>query len=161
MRECDPFPRPLFTPSTKAAAGEHDANISVREAAALIGADRARAVQQVALALYTRAAAMAAERGLIIADTKFEFGLDRDGRLVLADEVLTPDSSRLWSRATYAPGRAQDSFDKQYVRDYLESIGFDKRTPVALPDAVVARTLDKYCEAFERLTGRSRTELAL
>ncbi|RKO97532.1 hypothetical protein CXG81DRAFT_23852 [Caulochytrium protostelioides] len=152
LLESQKLPRPLFTPSTKAAIGDHDENISVAQLAEQIGADRAAEIERVALALYERAAEHAAARGILIADTKFEFGVDADGRLVLADEVLTPDSSRFWDAATYEVGKSQQSFDKQYVRDYLTSIGFDKKTPVTLPEQVIAKTMEKYSDAVRRLT---------
>ena len=153
LRESDRLPSPIFTPATKAEIG-HDENIDCEEAAELVGAERLREVEQVSLALYTTAAEHALARGIIIADTKFELGLDRDGTLVLGDEALTPDSSRFWPAAEYAPGRAQDSFDKQFVRDYCEATGWDKTYPgPELPDEVVAGTRAKYAEAFELLTG--------
>jgi phosphoribosylaminoimidazole-succinocarboxamide synthase len=142
----------LFTPSTKAETG-HDENISFAQVAQTLGPERAAEVRDVSLEIYRRASAHAEERGIILADTKFEFGV-RDGRLVWIDEALTPDSSRFWPRADYAPGRGQASFDKQYVRDYLESLAWDKRPPgPALPAEVVQRTRDKYREAYARLTG--------
>jgi phosphoribosylaminoimidazole-succinocarboxamide synthase len=154
LQESSRLPEPLYTPSTKAAAGAHDENIHPEEAARILGA-HAGAVRRLALGAYDRARAAAASRGIIIADTKFEFGLDDAGTVTLADEVLTPDSSRFWPAAAYAPGRSQDSFDKQYLRDYLERIGFDKNGPgIDLPADVVARTLDKYRDAFRLLTGR-------
>ena len=153
LRESDRLPSPIFTPATKAQTG-HDENIDRDQAAELVGAERLREVEQVSLALYTAAAEHALARGIIIADTKFELGLDRDGTLVLGDEALTPDSSRFWPAAGYAPGRAQDSFDKQFVRDYCEATGWDKTYPgPELPDEVVAGTRAKYAEAFELLTG--------
>ena len=153
LRESDRLPEPIFTPATKAQTG-HDENIDRDRAAELVGAERLREVEQVSLALYTTAAEHALARGIIIADTKFELGLDRDGTLVLGDEALTPDSSRFWPADSYEPGRAQDSFDKQFVRDYCESTGWDKTHPgPELPDDVVAGTHAKYAEAFERLTG--------
>jgi len=153
LRESDRLPEPIFTPATKAQTG-HDENIDRGQAAELVGAERLREVEQVALALYAAAAEHALARGIIIADTKFELGLDRDGTLVLGDEALTPDSSRFWPADSYEPGRASDSFDKQFVRDYCESTGWDKTYPgPELPDDVVARTRAKYAEAFERLTG--------
>ena len=153
LRESDRLPEPIFTPATKAQTG-HDENIDRDRAAELVGAERLREVEQVSLALYTTAAEHALARGIIIADTKFELGLDRDGTLVLGDEALTPDSSRFWPADSYEPGRAQDSFDKQFVRDYCETIGWDKTHPgPELPDDVVAGTRAKYAEAFERLTG--------
>ncbi len=145
---------PIFTPSTKAAAGSHDENITLEDVESLIGADLTRQVHDVSQVLYARAAAYARERGIIIADTKFEFGLDDAGQLVLIDEVFTPDSSRFWPLDSYAPGASPKSFDKQYVRDYLETLDWDKRPPAPhLPDVIVARTREKYLEALERLTG--------
>ncbi|MGD0714775.1 MAG: phosphoribosylaminoimidazolesuccinocarboxamide synthase [Gaiellaceae bacterium] len=153
LQESDRLPEPIFTPATKAQTG-HDENIDREQAAELVGGDRLREVEQVALALYTTAAEHALARGIIIADTKFELGLDRDGTLVLGDEALTPDSSRFWPADSYAPGRAQDSFDKQFVRDYCETTGWDKTYPgPEVPDDVVAGTRARYVEAFERLTG--------
>jgi phosphoribosylaminoimidazole-succinocarboxamide synthase len=153
LAESDRLPQPLFTPSTKAMTG-HDENIDRAQAAELIGAERLDEVERVSLALYGFAAAHAAARGIIIADTKFEFGLDEDGRLMLADEAFTPDSSRFWPADEYEPGRAQPSFDKQFARDYCESLGWDKSSPgPELPDDVVAGTRTRYVDAFERLTG--------
>jgi phosphoribosylaminoimidazole-succinocarboxamide synthase len=152
LRESDKLPEPIFTPSTKAEAG-HDENISREQAAKLLGDERMREVERVAIALYTTAAEYARGQGIIIADTKFELGLDRHGTLVLGDEALTPDSSRFWPADTYEPGRSQDSFDKQYVRDFCESTGWDKTDPgPELPEDVVMHTRSKYIEAFERLT---------
>ena len=157
LTESERLPQSLFTPSTKAQTG-HDENISRDQAAELIG-DRFEEVERTALDLYRFAAAHAESRGIILADTKFELGLDADGALVLADEAFTPDSSRFWPADRYAPGRAQPSFDKQYVRDYCESVGWDKRYPgPELPEEVVAETRAKYIEAFERLTGISFDE---
>jgi phosphoribosylaminoimidazole-succinocarboxamide synthase len=153
LRQADRLPEPLFTPSTKAELGAHDENISFDEAARLIGGDLARRVRDVSLAIYGLARAHAETRGIIVADTKFEFGLDRDGSLVLIDEVATPDSSRFWPADSYAPGSSPPSFDKQFVRDYLESIGWDKTPPAPeLPPDIVARTSAKYREAQRRLT---------
>jgi phosphoribosylaminoimidazole-succinocarboxamide synthase len=152
LQESDKLPQPIFTPATKAHQG-HDENITREQAAELVGADRLREVEAVSLRLYTTAAEHAWRAGIIIADTKFELGLDRAGNLVLGDEALTPDSSRFWPGETYEPGRPQDSFDKQYVRDYCESLGWDKTEPgPELPDDVVHETRTKYHEAFERLT---------
>jgi phosphoribosylaminoimidazole-succinocarboxamide synthase len=152
LRESDKLPEPIFTPATKAETG-HDENISKDEAAELVGAERLAEVERVCIELYTAASTHAATRGIVIADTKFELGLDADGRLVLGDEALTPDSSRFWPADSYEPGRAQDSFDKQFVRDYCEQTGWDKRAPgPELPDDVVAGTRAKYVDAFERLT---------
>jgi len=145
---------PIFTPATKAESG-HDENISDEQAASAIGPDLAARVKTITLELYRRGAAHAASRGILVADTKFEFGLLGSGELILIDEVLTPDSSRFWPRDTYRPGGPQPSYDKQFVRDYLESIRWNKQPPVpSLPDDVVARTREKYLEAFTRLTGR-------
>ncbi|HOF40223.1 MAG TPA: phosphoribosylaminoimidazolesuccinocarboxamide synthase [Candidatus Hydrogenedentes bacterium] len=153
LKESEKLDAPLFTPATKASSG-HDINISPQEAAEIIGADWARAASDAALALYTRARDMAASKGLILCDTKFEFGL-YEGALMLADEVLTPDSSRYWPASDYQPGRGQPSYDKQYVRDWLETTGWDKNSPPpALPADVVAKTREKYVEAYRRLTGR-------
>jgi phosphoribosylaminoimidazole-succinocarboxamide synthase len=152
LAESDRLPAILFTPATKAESG-HDENISEAEAAAMLGADVAARATALTLAIYGRGVAHAETRGIIIADTKFEFGLVDDS-LMLIDEVLTPDSSRFWPQDEYQPGRAQPSFDKQFVRDYLERIGWDKQPPVpSLPDDVVERTREKYLEAFRRLTG--------
>jgi phosphoribosylaminoimidazole-succinocarboxamide synthase len=157
LQESARLPQPIYTPATKAASG-HDINIAPEEAAAIIGASWNDAAAQTALAVYARAAAYAETRGIILCDTKFEFGL-REGRLVLADEILTPDSSRFWPAAAYAPGRTQASFDKQYVRDYLEATGWDKNSPQpALPPEVVERTREKYLEAYRLLTGRKELE---
>jgi phosphoribosylaminoimidazole-succinocarboxamide synthase len=146
------LPEPIFTPSTKALEG-HDENIDRSQAAELVGADRFDEVERVSLELYRYAAEHAASRGILIADTKFEFGVDADGRLVLADEAFTPDSSRFWPADEYEPGRAQPSFDKQYVRDYCEELGWDKEYPgPELPAEIVAGTRARYVEAFERLT---------
>ena len=153
LAESDRLPEPIFTPSTKATTG-HDENIDAAQATALVGAERYAEVEQTALALYRFAAEHAAARGILIADTKFEFGLDASGRLVLADEAFTPDSSRFWPEDEYAPGGPQPSFDKQFVRDYCESLGWDKTSPgPELPADVVAGTRARYVEAFERLTG--------
>ena len=148
------LPQPLFTPASKAAVGEHDENISFEDTAHRIGADVAAQVRDAALALYRFAAAHAEARGIIIADTKFEFGLDPAGRLTLIDEVLTPDSSRFWPADTYRVGVSPPSFDKQFVRDYLETLDWDKRAPAPkLPPEIIARTSEKYREALRRLTG--------
>ena len=153
LRESDRLPEPIFTPATKAQSG-HDENITREQAAALVGTERFAEAERLSIALYRFAAAHALERGIIIADTKFEFGVDRDGRLVLGDEALTPDSSRFWPADQYAPGGAQPSYDKQYVRDYCEKIGWGKTYPgPELPPEVVAGTRRRYVEAFERLTG--------
>jgi phosphoribosylaminoimidazole-succinocarboxamide synthase len=156
LRQADRLPAPTFTPSTKAELGDHDENVSFEQVAALIGAELAAQVRDTALAIYTESAAYARERGIIIADTKFEFGLDAAGRLHLIDEVLTPDSSRFWPADQYRPGTSPPSFDKQYVRDYLETLDWDKTPPgPELPAEVIARTAEKYREAERRLTGRA------
>jgi phosphoribosylaminoimidazole-succinocarboxamide synthase len=154
LKQCDRLPEPIFTPATKAETG-HDLNVSFDEAVRIVGRDEMTAIRDRSIALYQRAAGYARERGVIIADTKFEWGrLGKD--LILIDEVLTPDSSRFWPADQYEPGRDQASFDKQFVRDYLESIKFNKQPPgPVLPDDVVAKTSQKYLEAYERLTGRA------
>jgi phosphoribosylaminoimidazole-succinocarboxamide synthase len=153
LRDSDRLPEPIFTPSTKAVEG-HDENIDLSQAAELVGAERLREVERSSLELYRFAAEYALERGIIIADTKFEFGVDEESRLVLADEAFTPDSSRFWPADQYEAGRPQPSFDKQFVRDYCESLGWDKTYPgPELPDDVVAGTRARYVDAFERLSG--------
>jgi len=148
------LPQPIFTPASKAPAGQHDENIGFAEVEALVGARLAAQVRDTALALYDFAAAHARERGIIIADTKFEFGVDAADRLVLIDEVLTPDSSRFWPAATYRVGISPPSFDKQFVRDYLETLDWDKKAPgPKLPADIIAKTSEKYREALARLTG--------
>jgi phosphoribosylaminoimidazole-succinocarboxamide synthase len=155
LRESDRLEPPIFTPATKAETG-HDENIGFETMAATVGMERAAEARRVTLEIYSRARAHAEARGIILADTKFEFGV-RDGRLVWIDEALTPDSSRFWPRDGYAPGRSQPSFDKQFVRDYLETLRWDKQPPgPELPPDVVARTVEKYVEAFERLRGEAR-----
>jgi phosphoribosylaminoimidazole-succinocarboxamide synthase len=156
LRESDKLPEPIFTPATKAELGEHDENIDFDRAAELIG-DRAlmEELRHVTLELYRHASEHAAERGIIIADTKFEFGSSPGAEVVLGDEVLTPDSSRFWPADEYEPGRSQHSFDKQYVRDWLDESGWDHTPPgPELPDDVVANTRAKYVEAYERISGR-------
>ena len=158
LRESDRLEQPLFTPSTKAEEG-HDENISFDRMGEIVGRDRAEELRTLSLTLYSRARAHAEGRGIILADTKLEFGV-KDGRLVWIDEAFTPDSSRFWPKDGYAPGRPQPSFDKQFVRDYLESIAWDKRPPAPpLPAEVVARTREKYLEAYARLTGRELATL--
>jgi len=153
LRESDRLPRPLFTPASKAQSG-HDENISFDNVSERIGQDLAERLRSLTLRIYDRAARYAEDRGIIIADTKFEFGFI-GGQLILADEVLTPDSSRFWPQATYAPGGPQPSFDKQYVRDYLESIHWNKQPPAPeLPEQVARKTSEKYREAYRVLTGR-------
>jgi phosphoribosylaminoimidazole-succinocarboxamide synthase len=155
LRESDRLPTPLFTPATKAQSG-HDINISGEEAGRLVGHDLIARLKALTLDLYAFGAAHADSCGIILADTKFEFGLLPDGRVLLIDEVMTPDSSRYWPKDRYAPGGPQPSFDKQFVRDYLESIRWNKQPPVpSLPDEVVTRTREKYVDAYRRLTGRS------
>jgi phosphoribosylaminoimidazole-succinocarboxamide synthase len=155
LRESDRLPEPLFTPATKADTG-HDENISEAAAAAVVGAELLGRLKALTLALYAAGVAHAESCGIILADTKFEFGLTDSGELLLIDEVMTPDSSRYWPKDQYAPGGAQPSFDKQYVRDYLESIKWNKQPPVpTLPDDVVRRTREKYLDAYTRLTGRA------
>jgi phosphoribosylaminoimidazole-succinocarboxamide synthase len=158
LRESDQLPEPLFTPSTKATTG-HDEAIDFEGAVELIGdRDLAERVRDVSLALYTHAAEHARERGIILADTKFELGLDPDGTLTLGDEVCTPDSSRFWPADQYEPGRGQPSFDKQFVRDWASGTGWDRTPPApAIPDDVVARTREKYIEAYERITSEPFT----
>jgi phosphoribosylaminoimidazole-succinocarboxamide synthase len=154
LRESDRLPAPIFTPATKASTG-HDINITEAEAGALIGEELVSEVRTLTLALYTAGAAHAESRGIILADSKFEFGVTDTGALILIDEVMTPDSSRYWPIDQYAAGGPQPSFDKQFVRDYLERIHWNKQPPVpSLPDDVVEKTRDKYLEAFRRLTGR-------
>jgi phosphoribosylaminoimidazole-succinocarboxamide synthase len=153
LRESDRLPEPIFTPATKAEMGLHDENISEAEAGRRVGVDTIRRLKDLSLEIYRRAADYASRRGLIVCDTKFEFGLI-DGRITLVDEVLTPDSSRFWPADQYSPGKPQPSYDKQFVRDYLEQIGFDKRPPgPALPPDVVRGTRAKYVEALTRITG--------
>jgi phosphoribosylaminoimidazole-succinocarboxamide synthase len=155
LTESDRLSEPIFTPATKAQSG-HDVNITRAQAAGLVGDERLREVERLSLDLYRFAARHALERGIIIADTKFEFGVDRDGRLLLGDEAVTPDSSRFWPADGYAPGGPQPSFDKQFVRDFCEKTGWDKTPPgPALPADVVAGTRARYVEAFERLIGVS------
>jgi phosphoribosylaminoimidazole-succinocarboxamide synthase len=154
LRESDKLPEPIFTPATKAQSG-HDENISFEQASTIVGEDLAKRLRDLTLEIYTRGAGYAETRGIIIADTKFEFGFV-DGELVLADEVLTPDSSRFWPRETWAPGGPQASFDKQFVRDYLESIHWNKQPPApALPADVAEKTSEKYLEAYRMLTGKA------
>jgi phosphoribosylaminoimidazole-succinocarboxamide synthase len=154
LRQANRLPEPIYTPSTKAAAGDHDENVSFAHTANLIGAELAALVRDVSLRIYTEAAAYALTRGIIIADTKFEFGLDNNGTLHLIDEALTPDSSRFWPADQYRPGTSPPSFDKQFVRDYLETLAWDKTPPgPELPPEIIARTAEKYAEAERRLVG--------
>lgn len=153
MKESEQFSKPLFTPTTKAELGDHDENISFEEACGLVGNDMAEKLRETSIAVYQKCADYARARGIIIADTKFEFGLDERGELVLADEVLTPDSSRFWPVDQYKIGRGQESFDKQYLRNWLSDHGYRDRAPEHLPQDVVERTRAKYIEAYEKLTG--------
>ena len=152
--EASKLPEPIFTPATKAAQGDHDENVSFDVVVEKLGRERAEELRDATLRIYATAAALAEEKGIILADTKFEFGVDKHGTLVLADEALTPDSSRYWPADTYEEGKVQPSFDKQYVRDWLTDSGWDKEsTPPRLPDDVVQATRARYVEAFERLSG--------
>jgi phosphoribosylaminoimidazole-succinocarboxamide synthase len=152
LRECDRLPEPIFTPATKAESG-HDLNISFEESVKIVGLENATKLRDLTLAIYNRAVEYALPRGIIIADVKFEFGIC-NGEIILCDELLTPDSSRFWPRASYCPGKPQPSFDKQYVRDYLEQIHFDKKPPgPELPPTVVRGTTEKYLEAYRLITG--------
>ena len=159
LKDGSKLPKTIFTPATKAALGDHDENVTFDEVVAAIGQDEAQTLRRLTIAVYERASSIAADRGLLLADTKFEFGIRADGRTVLADEVLTPDSSRYWPADEWEPGRTQPSFDKQYVRDWLTSpeSGWDRtcgEAPPPLPDEVVEKTRAKYVECFERLTGK-------
>jgi phosphoribosylaminoimidazole-succinocarboxamide synthase len=156
LQESEKLPEPIFTPATKAEIGEHDENIDIDRAAEILGSrDVAEELKRISIDLYTYAAEHAAERGIILADTKFEFGASPGAEIVLGDEVLTPDSSRFWPADDYAAGRGQASFDKQYVRDYLDESGWDHNPPgPALPAEVIQNTRAKYVEAYERITGR-------
>ncbi|KAF8929799.1 Bifunctional purine biosynthetic protein ade1 [Dissophora ornata] len=154
MQESQAFPEPLWTPSTKAEIGDHDENIHPSKVPAIIGEKHAAEMAKISVELYTKARDYALEHGIIIADTKFEFGVDENDTLYLIDEVLTPDSSRFWPASTYKVGAGQDSFDKQYLRNYLESIGFDKTNGITLPEDVVTETMAKYQEAYKLLTGK-------
>ena len=162
LRDGDRLPEPIFTPATKAALGEHDENVSFEHVVEVVGADVAARLQELTLAVYARGEAVARQRGILLVDTKIELGRRPDGTIVLGDELLTPDSSRYWPAATWEPGRAQPSFDKQYVRDWLASpaSGWDRDSgdpPPRLPADVVTRTRGRYVEAYERLTGRTFT----
>ncbi|HEY9200728.1 MAG TPA: phosphoribosylaminoimidazolesuccinocarboxamide synthase [Gammaproteobacteria bacterium] len=153
LQLADKLPQPIYTPSSKAAVGEHDENIDYAATEQLLGAELAQQVKDVSLRLYQEAADYALQRGIIIADTKFEFGVDKDNQLVLIDEVLTPDSSRFWPADQYQPGSSPESFDKQFVRDYLETLNWNKTAPgPELPEAIVQKTAEKYREALTRLT---------
>ena len=154
LKQCDPLPEPIFTPATKAESG-HDENISFEQAKQMIGADAATTLRDRSIAVYKKAADYARERGIILSDTKFEWG-EADGRIILVDEVLTPDSSRFWPADAYEPGHDQASFDKQFVRNYLDTLDWDKTPPgPELPETIVVSTRAKYVEAYERLTGKT------
>jgi phosphoribosylaminoimidazole-succinocarboxamide synthase len=154
LLESQKLPQPIFTPSTKAEAGLHDENISFEKAVEILGKERAEAVRDLSLKIYLMGSDLAAKKGIIIADTKFEFGV-KDGRLILIDEVLTPDSSRFWPADAYRPGGSQESFDKQYLRDYLSGLDWPKEPPPPpLPREVIQKTRERYLEALRRLTGR-------
>jgi phosphoribosylaminoimidazole-succinocarboxamide synthase len=160
LQESERLPEPIFTPATKAEIGDHDENIDFDRAAEILG-DREllEELRRLTLAIYSFAADHARERGIILADTKFEFGLDADGELTLGDEVLTPDSSRFWPADDYEPGRGQASFDKQFVRDWASSTGWDRNPPAPpIPEEIVAKTREKYVDAYERITGESFAE---
>lgn len=154
LKECEKLASPIFTPSTKAELGDHDENISFDRCKEILGEDLANKVKNATIAIYKKCADYALSKGIIIADTKFEFGLDENGNLVLADEVLTPDSSRFWPLNDYEVGRSQKSFDKQYLRDWLSSNGFRNNPPSNLPEDVIETTRNKYIEAYESLTGK-------
>jgi len=156
LQMADKLEQAIYTPSSKADVGEHDENIDFAATVKLLGQDMAEQVRDVSLKLYSTARDYAADHGIIIADTKFEFGLDSEGKLVLIDEALTPDSSRFWPMETYAPGSSPESYDKQYIRDWLETQDWNKKAPAPdVPDDIVAKTTEKYLEAYKKLTGRS------
>jgi len=156
LTESDRLPEPIFTPATKEDVGKHDENIDFARAASIVGKDVAERVRDVSIAIYSRAAAIAERKGIIIADTKMEFGIDDKGELILIDELLTPDSSRFWPKDKYKPGKGQESFDKQFVRDYLDSIGFNRKPPAPrLPEDVIFKTSSLYLEALKRLSGKT------
>jgi phosphoribosylaminoimidazole-succinocarboxamide synthase len=155
LKQCQKLPEPIFTPATKAERGTHDENISFDQAAEIVGAEHAKYVRDKSIEIFNKTGQYAKSKGLILADTKFEWGLTADGKIILIDEVLTPDSSRFWPADKYEAGRDQESFDKQFVRNYLEDIHFDKSGPgVTLPPDIVEKTSAKYIEAYERLTGK-------
>jgi len=155
LKQCDELPEPIFTPATKAEQGDHDENISFERGCEIIGTDTMTELRDKAIAVYNQGREYAAQRGIILADTKFEFGRDSDGQLMLIDEVLTPDSSRFWPADTYKPGKDQPSFDKQFVRNHLDKIKFDRTPPAPpLPAEIVQKTREKYIEAFTKLTGK-------
>ncbi len=154
LKECEKLPEPIFTPSTKAELGDHDENISFEKCKEILGEDLATKVKNATISIYKKCADYALSKGIIIADTKFEFGLDENGNLVLADEVLTPDSSRFWPLENYEVGKSQKSFDKQYLRDWLSSNGYRNNPPEVLPEDVINTTRNKYIEAYEKITGK-------
>ena len=156
LKQAEQLPETLFTPSSKAAVGDHDENISFDQLVNLIGQDRAAQIKQVSIEIYQQASTHALNNGIIIADTKFEFGLDDDDELVLMDEVLTPDSSRFWRASSYQMGTSPESFDKQFIRDYLETLDWDKQPPGPhIPAELIAKTAEKYHEAYQRITGKT------
>ena len=156
LKQAEQLPETLFTPSSKAAVGDHDENISFDQLVNLIGQDRAAQIKQVSIEIYQQASTHALNNGIIIADTKFEFGLDDDDELVLMDEVLTPDSSRFWRASSYQVGTSPESFDKQFIRDYLETLDWDKQPPGPhIPAELIAKTAEKYHEAYQRITGKT------
>ena len=162
MRESQEFPEPIYTPSTKAELGQHDENISIEEAAQIIGYKYAKRIEELSLQLYVAARDYAKEQGIIIADTKFEFGLDEEtDEVVLLDEVLTPDSSRFWQKSSYEVGRGQNSFDKQYLRDWLTTNDLKGKEGVHMPDKIVEDTRKKYVEAFQILTGQTSQDVLI
>lgn len=154
LRECEKLPEPIFTPSTKAELGDHDENISFEKCIEILGEDLAKKVKDATIAIYKKCADYAFSKGIIIADTKFEFGLDENGNLILGDEVLTPDSSRFWPLNDYEIGRNQKSFDKQYLRDWLSNNGYRNNPPSFLPEDVITTTRNKYIEAYENITDK-------
>ena len=154
LQESEKLPEPIFTPSTKAELGDHDENISFEQVCDMIGEELATKLRDKTIAVYSKCAEYAASRGVLIADTKFEFGLDENGELVLGDEVLTPDSSRFWPAKDYVVGKSQKSFDKQYMRDWIKSSGYDPETKAPIPDEVITTTENKYIEAYELITGK-------
>jgi len=154
LKEADKLPEPIFTPSTKAKKGEHDVNITFEEMTKIVGKDMAEFLRDISIKLYKKAASYAEEKGIIIADTKFEFVIYKD-RIILIDEVLTPDSSRFWPKDEYLPGNPQKSFDKQFIRDWLASMNWDPKNPPHLPEEIVKKTREKYLEALYKLTGKS------
>jgi phosphoribosylaminoimidazole-succinocarboxamide synthase len=154
--ESDRLPQPIFTPATKEDVGKHDENIDFDRAASIVGKEIAEQVRDISIKIYTRAASIAEQKGIIIADTKMEFGLNEKGELILIDELLTPDSSRFWPKDKYKPGKGQESFDKQFVRDYLDSINFNRKPPAPkLPEDVIFKTSALYLEALKRLSGKT------